>query len=592
MAKKNTRSYARKKEVSAKKRYQGKYTNANSRRGNNAAKQRTAVIWVCTCVIVLGIALLAGCVYLFSRENGTIYPGVRVAGVDLGGMTKQEAETAIATATKNTYTQTNMVVSVLNDSVQIPAAFAGELDAAKAAQAAYDYGRKGTAKVRQEQVAQAARSGFDVDILPYLSLQEQKIKEELNKLGEKYSSTLVQSTYEVVGNKPTAEQIAEGTNLQKLVVTLGIPEYGLNMDLLYKTVLNSYNRNVFNTTGECGQVLPDPIDLDAILDQHYIAPIDAIYDSISGSIVDGKYGYGFVVADATQKLNAAKPGSKVEIPFVQIKPEVDVEELVATLFKDILATYTAASDNDDADRNTNLRLACESIDGMILAPGEFFSYNAVLGERTESRGYRPGPSYAGGKTVYTIGGGICQVSSALYYCTMVADLKIEERYNHGFFPGYVPLGMDATVSWGSLDFCFRNSTDQPILIDATATGPEITVSLLGVDSKNYYTEIEYEILNEYPSTTTYQTMDADNADGYKNGDYIVTPYKGYDVNTYRCRYDKKTNALISKDKEAFSDYKKRDAIICEIRDAAPTPPTGGIPGSGGDVSDSGELPDE
>ena len=137
MAKKNTRSYARKKEVSAKKRYQGKYTNANSRRGNNAAKQRTAVIWVCTCVIVLGIALLAGCVYLFSRENGTIYPGVRVAGVDLGGMTKQEAETAIATATKNTYTQTNMVVSVLNDSVQIPAAFAGELDAAKAAQAAW-----------------------------------------------------------------------------------------------------------------------------------------------------------------------------------------------------------------------------------------------------------------------------------------------------------------------------------------------------------------------------------------------------------------------------------------------------------------------
>lgn len=587
MAKKNQRSKAKNKDS-----YSGKYTAANSRRGKNAKKQRSTVIGVCVTVIVLGIALLSGCLFLFGREDGTIYAGVRVAGVEVGGMTKKEAESAVKDATKNTYTQKNMVVKVLDSSVEIPAAYAGELDVAKAVDTAYDYGRKGTPKDREEQIQKAAEHGYDVDISSCLPLQEGHIKECLNELGKQYSSTLVQSTFEVTGKKPTKDDIQTGKNLQTLVVKLGTPEYGLNMDLLYKTVLESYSKNVFTTIGQCGSVDPDPIDLQAILDEYYVAPVNAQLKSNSSDIEEGKYGYGFSVTEAKKKLDAAKPGSTVKIPFVQLMPEITAENLMQTTFKDVLATYTAVSDNDNADRNTNLRLACEAIDGIILSPGEYFSYNAALGERTAARGYKPGPSYAGGKTIYTIGGGICQVSSALYYCAMVADLKIEERYEHAFFPGYVPLGMDATVSWGSLDFCFRNNSSHHILIDASAVGPEITVSLMGIDDKDYYVEMEYEVLKEYPSTTHYQTMEADNKDGYKNGDYIVTPYKGYDINTYRCKYNKETKALISKVKEAFSDYKKRDGIICEIPDTSPTDPTGGIGGSGGDISDSGELPDE
>ena len=572
--------------------YSGKYTTANSRRGKAAKKQRNAVIGVCTTVIILGIALLVGCLYLFGREDGTIFAGVRVAGVDVGGMTKQEAVLAVEAATKNTYSQNNMVVTVLDDSIEVPASYAGSLDVSKAVNAAYDYGRKGTSKERTAQIQEAATNGYDVDISRYLSLDEEKIKTSLNELGKLYSTTLTQSTFEVIGKKPNAEDIQSGLNLQKLVVKVGTPEYGLNMDLLYKTVLDSYSKNIFVTVGQCGSVEPDPIDLQAILDEYYIAPVDAQLTSKSSEIVDGKFGYGFSVEEAQKKLDAAKPGSTVEIPFTQIKPEVTAETLMTTVFKDVLATYTAVSDNDNADRNTNLRLACEAIDGIILAPGEYFSYNAALGERTTAKGYKPGPSFAGGKTVYTVGGGICQVSSALYYCAMVADLKIEERAEHAFFPGYVPLGMDATVSWGSLDFCFRNNSDHHILIDATAMGPEVTVSLLGIDDKDYYVEMEYEVLKEYPSSTKYQVMDADNKEGYKNGDYIVTPYKGYDVNTYRCKYNKDTKALISKEKEAFSDYKKCDGIICEIPNADPTSPSGGISGSGGNVSDSGNLPSQ
>ena len=586
MVKKNQRSKKKKNNT-----YAGRYTSANSRRGKSKSEPRTSVIWVCAIVIIVGIAFLAGSLFLFGREDGTIYTGVRVAGVSVGDMTKTQAKEAVHKATKDTYTTRNMVVTVLDHSVELPAAYAGELNVDKAVDLAYDYGRKGTATERQEEISFAKANGIDLDISSCLSLQEDQIKEKLQQLGKHYSSTLVQSTYEIVGKTPSEEDIQSGKNLQKIVIKKGVPEYGLNMDHLYKTVLDSYSRNVFTTIGQCGSVDPDPIDFQSILDKHYIAPVNAELKSNSSDIIEGKFGYGFSVADAQKKLSAAKPGATVEISFIQIKPEITAETLIETTFKDVLATYTATSDNDDEDRNTNLRLACEAINGIILAPGEYFSYNTALGERTAARGYKPGPSYVGGKTVDTIGGGICQVSSALYYCAMVADLKIEERYNHGFFPGYVPLGMDATVSWGSLDFCFRNNSEHSILIDATAIGPEITVSLLGIDDKDYYIEIEYEIVNEYPSTTEYKTMSADNEDGYKDGDYIVTPYKGYDINTYRCKYNKETKALISKVKEAFSDYKKRNGVICEIPDAPSTPPSGGIDGSGG-VTDSGELPDE
>lgn len=587
MATKSKRSHARKNE----KHYSGKYTAANSRRSKRDRESRTGVIITCVCVIALGIAFLAGCLFFLGNEDGVIYEGVRVAGVEVGGMTLREAKAAVEKATSNTYGKQDMVVTVLQDTVNIPSDCVGTLDVSGAVRAAYQYGRKGTSAQRQEQITNALEQGVDVDITPYLSLKESQIKAKLESLGDKYSSTLVQSTYKVVGSKPSAEDIQKGVNFQKLVVRLGTPEYGLNMNALYQTVLDGFSRNDFSVTGQCGSVAPDPIDLEGILKAYYVAPVDARLKSNSSDIQEGKVGYGFVVADAEKILSTARPGATVEIPFVQLQPEITAEKLITTLFKDVLATYTAVSDNNDADRNTNLRLACEAIDGIILAPGEYFSYNAALGQRTTAKGYRPGPSYAGGKTVYTVGGGICQVSSALYYCAMVADLKIEERTRHAFFPGYVPLGMDATVSWGSLDFCFRNNTKNPILIDATADRNEVTVSLLGTDDKDYYVEMEYEVLKEYPCKTTYQSMAADNKEGYKNGDYIVEPYKGYDVVTYRCTYNKQTKALISREKEATSNYKKRDGIICEITGAS-SKPSGGISGSGGGISDSGSLPNE
>ncbi len=538
-----------------------------------------AIVATCIAVICIGCILVAGCLHV-NNLNDVILENIYVAGVDVGGMTQAQAIKAVTAATEDTYGQKEMTVRVLDSEISLPANCCQGLNVRKAVHAAYQHRNS-------DEIAQQAvfGHGFNVDITPYLKLNEKAIRESLNQLGENYNTTLSQSTWELQGEAPN----------QTLLVHLGVPEYGLNLNELYQTVLSAYNLNCFLAEGSCGMIPPTPVDLEAILQEYYIAPVDAVIDQKTCEITDGTDGYGFDLEEAKQKLEDSDYGTTVKIPFVSLSPEVTKQSLEALLYRDVLGSYTAMEDSDP-DRDTNLRLACKAIDGMILMPGEVFSYNDALGQRTEARGYRPGPSIAGGKVVETIGGGICQVSSALYYCTLIADLDIIFRDCHGFATDYMPLGMDSAVSWGSLDFKFKNNTDYPIKITATANGGDTTVKILGTDTKDYYVKMEYETINTYPYSTEYQTMKPNNAGGYRDGDYITEPATGYDIKTYKCKYSKQTDALISRDFEANSNYKKQNAVICQIETVQETPSIDedvihGI--GGGNISDNpGSLPEE
>lgn len=534
-------------------------TQRKSKKKKSSGSHRTAgIVAICVATVAIAIGIAAGYFYLQDAElNGVILENVSVAGVDVGGMTQADAINAVRAATSGTYSTTPMVVKVLESQAEIPVEYVGSLDVRGAVKAAYKFGNSGSQTTREEQQQIAMSTGYVVDLSPYLELNEQGIRGILSQLGANYSSTLSQSTYEVVGTAPE----------QTLVVTLGMPEYGLDLNALYEKVLDAYSRNQFLVEGECGMIEPTPIDLEAIYNEHYVAPVDASFDPDTYEVVEGKDGYGFDLQSAKEKLESAPYGSTVEIPFTKLAPEITAENLSKTLYRDELATYSAASASD-SDRDTNLRLACEAIDGMILYPGDVFSYNDALGERTLARGYKLGPSYSGSETVMTPGGGICQVSSALYYCVLMAELDVLVRQNHGYAPSYVPLGMDATVSWGSIDFRFRNSSDYPIRIEATASGGTTTVTLIGTEVRDYRVELEYEELSKQDYSISYKTMSADNPDGYKDGDYIVEPYTGYSIKTYRCKYDKVTDELLSRDFIDQSTYKMRDGVICRIENSA------------------------
>ncbi len=175
-------------------------------------------------------------------------------------------------------------------------------------------------------------------------------------------------------------------------------------------------------------------------------------------------------------------------------------------FPNLLASYSTTFSTKAANRTTNIRLASNKINGVVLMPGEQFSYNKVVGKRTAQAGFKSAPAYSGGKVVNDIGGGICQVSSTLYNTALRANLEIIKRSNHRFATGYVPLSTDATVSWGGPEFIFKNSRKYPIKIVSKVNGGKITVDIYGCkEETEYEVVIKSETLQTIPMKTEYRT---------------------------------------------------------------------------------------
>jgi len=178
-----------------------------------------------------------------------------------------------------------------------------------------------------------------------------------------------------------------------------------------------------------------------------------------------------------------------------------MDEVLSDLFKDELATYTTYYNVNEVQRTENVRLSAEFINNTILMPGQEFSYNNTVGERSTDRGFKVAKVYQGGQVVDGLGGGICQTSSTLYNAVLYADLEVIERKNHSLSVAYVPLGRDATVSYGTVDFKFKNHKKTPIKIETAVSNGTLTVKILGIKEDSLRTvELRTETVNvrKYP----------------------------------------------------------------------------------------------
>ena len=153
----------------------------------------------------------------------------------------------------------------------------------------------------------------------------------------------------------------------------------------------------------------------------------------------------------------------------------------------IIGTYTTETTSNKV-RNKNIQLACQALNGTIVRPGEEFSFNDTVGERTEAKGYGAAAAYNNGEVVQEIGGGVCQVSTTLYNAVLKSGLKTTKRQSHTFKPTYVTPGFDATISWGGPDYRFinapsideySNSSSYSIGIRASYSNQKVTVSIYG-----------------------------------------------------------------------------------------------------------------
>ena len=192
----------------------------------------------------------------------------------------------------------------------------------------------------------------------------------------------------------------------------------------------------------------------------------------------------------------------IDVPGKVISPESNI---TVGDYK-ILASFTTKT-TSNAVRNKNIQLACAAVNGTIIRPGEEFSFNNIVGQRTEEKGYGAAAAYNNGEVVQEVGGGVCQVSSTLYNAAVIAGLKITARQSHTFKPSYVTPGQDATISWGGPDFKFANlpaiaeysnSETYAIGIRANYSNQTVTISIYGrpVLKEGYSYSLSSEQLKE------------------------------------------------------------------------------------------------
>ena len=524
-----------------------------------ASGKRKPLITACVCIGVL--ALVVGCFFIacFGSLFDSFLPmgNVTVGNTSLRGMTKQEAKQAL-TAMQREYDENPMVIRVLDSAVELTGKEAGIVFDANAA------------------VNAAFRNPgcVNLELLPFLQMDTNAVKAAVDELGAIFNTTFKQSVWTVNGNTPSLAPDIEEQPGKVLVVKKGIPQYGLDTNALYELVLAGYDSYQFQVVGECSALEPELPNLETLLQEHYVAPVDAKMDNTTFAIQEESYGYGFDLEDAAAKLAALPYGQTLSIPFFRIPAEVTAKDLLSTLYTDVLGEFqTPYQGEDNNNRNTNLALACAAINDVVLLPGEEFSYNNALGERTADAGYKPAGTYVNGLTVDTIGGGICQVSSTLYYCTLLADLEIIERWPHGFISNYTDPGMDASVNWPNADLHFSNNTGYPIKIVAYRADGNVTVKILGTETKDYYVEMHYKIVSTEPYETVYEEYPPNNEKNYHDGQVLVTPYTGYKVLSYKHKYSKADGSLISADLESTNEYKRRDLVVVKIVDTPAAPET-------------------
>lgn len=240
-------------------------------------------------------------------------------------------------------------------------------------------------------------------------------------------------------------------------------------------------------------VSKQPIDAEF----RYMEGIVTIVEEVNGEEVD------------TEKLIWLIENSEIhsdhlvlELPLRDVIPEITSFKLAQMGIDEIIGEFTTEFDSNLINRTNNLRLATSAINGKILAPGEMFSFNETVGQRTIIGGYKASPIYVGDSIRDGVGGGICQVSSTIYNAVLFADLKVIERRNHSLTVPYVELSRDATVSWDNIDFKFMNNTDSYIYIYGNIENAKLTFELHGTKTDKIV-QLKSERLSTIPSGTRY-----------------------------------------------------------------------------------------
>ena len=495
-------------------------------------KARRAKLTFTVFAVILSLIFIGATVggYMVTA-NPNSFPNMYIGGYFAGNMSREQIDAVLVENNWDEQVDTSL-------QVKLPAEVSFEVDSCQSG-----------AKLTREQAVEAAlRYGHDSNwyenlfryLLNYIGpvdvdLAERPLNEEyIRQCMEKGAAKLEKVTAD---EGYTVDEKEKLLRLRKGAGQIKLDEEALHERITQALKADSREMEFTQLTGTI--TMPD---FQKIHDELAVEPADAYFNE-DFSIVPEVNGCWFEVAEAEDLWKAAQPGDVVEVPLDLTYPENTEESLSAMLYRDKLGSQTTYYTWSNDNRISNINLVAEKLNGHIMLPGEVFSYNEFVGQRTKEAGFLEAGAYDNGEVVQEVGGGICQVSSTLYCATMYAQLETVERTNHYFKVDYLDYGLDATVSWPKPDFKFKNCRDYPIKIVAYCDNEEkaLTIEIWGTDVDGTYVTLRSSKLVVYDSV------------------YVNTAV-GYGVSAYRTVYDAEGNFLYEIE-EPYGIYYRHDEDI-------------------------------
>lgn len=477
--------------------------------------------------VLIGIFIIVILVFsvifsLINIGNDKIIGKVSIMGIDVSNMTKEQATEVLKEIIHDKMSE-ELVLKKDDYETSINAnQINAQFNTEEAVQKAYDIGRSGNIITNNYNILASIIWGNNIEL--QMNYEQESLDKKIDDISSKLPDGLVQNSYYIEDDE--------------LIIVKGKKGLVIKEDELENSVINEMKAvkkkyNILNIPTQ--EVEPDAIDIEKIRNEIYKEPQNA---SVSKDKETGKTqvnthvnGVDFDISIEEAKKIIAEDKEEYVIPLKIIVPDKTLSDLGKEAFPDKLIEYSTIFDPSNRNRSNNLAISAEKIDGTIIMPGETFSYNQTVGERTIAAGYKEAGAYAGGKVVQDVGGGICQTSSTLYNAALLANLEIVDRSNHQFLTSYVDASRDATVAWGSIDFQFKNTRTYPIKIEASAKNGVCEMAIYGIkEDKEYEVVIESEVLSYIPFTTKYE-----NDDSLEEGEEVIeqSGYTGCTSEAYK-----------------------------------------------------------
>ena len=450
-------------------------------------KSGKAVKWIIIVITLILVALIATTGFaILNMQNTNVIAGVSVKGIPLGGLNKEEAikqlEDKFVNENKVHLKTADFEYYIEAEQIEF------QYNIEEAIDCAYNFGRDGNIFKNNYEIFLANIFGKDIDI--QTTYNEKLLDDIIDDIATKIPNAVIESDYYIED--------------ETLVITTGTEGNSINKENVKAMILEKLqNNDGKDIEFEMKISKPQPIDIEKIYNEVHSEPKDAYYTKEPFEIFPHVDGVDFDIEEAKEILKEEK--EEYRIPLKITHPNILTSEIGSEAFPDLLGTFSTRYIASNVSRTTNLKLAASKINGTVVAPGETFSYNRTVGERTIAAGYKNAAGYAGGEVVDMLAGGICQISSTLYDAVVYADLDIVSRKNHAFLTSYTPAGRDATVGYGAIDFKFKNTRKYPILIKMSVQNGIAKADIYGVKEEvEYEIEIDTTILSYIPYSVIYK----------------------------------------------------------------------------------------